>query len=147
MLLVYLLLRYFSFKVLPSSGKFRLVGGGVQLGPLGTAATNWPIAAWRIWWNEDWQGKPKYSEKTRPSATLSITNHTWLDPGTNPGRRGGKSATNRLSYGAALGASSFFWLSYSGFRVSCYNIVTCYLTVIAAQRLQWKLLSSHSDNS
>jgi hypothetical protein len=31
-----------------------------------------------------WQGKPKFSEKTCP------------------GRRGGKPATNRLSYGAAL---------------------------------------------
>jgi hypothetical protein len=28
-------------------------------------------------------------------------NPTWLDPGFNPGRRGGKPATNRLSYGAA----------------------------------------------
>jgi hypothetical protein len=32
---------------------------------------------------------------------LSTTNLTWLDPGANPGRRGGKPATNRLSYGAA----------------------------------------------
>jgi hypothetical protein len=22
---------------------------------------------WRIWWNDDWQGKPKYSEKTCPA--------------------------------------------------------------------------------
>jgi hypothetical protein len=67
----------------------------------------WPIVPapydrwwwlWRNWWNKDWQGKPKYSEKTCPSATLSTTNPTWL----NPGRRGGKPATNRLSYGAAL---------------------------------------------
>jgi hypothetical protein len=29
-----------------------------------------------FWWNEDWQGKPKYSEKTCPSATLSTTNPT-----------------------------------------------------------------------
>jgi hypothetical protein len=29
-------------------------------------------------------------------------NPTWLDPGLNPGRRGGKPATNRLNYGAAL---------------------------------------------
>jgi hypothetical protein len=43
-----------------------LVGGGVQLGPLGAAATDWPIIAcpgwlwlWKIWWNEDWQGKPR----------------------------------------------------------------------------------------
>jgi hypothetical protein len=53
---------------------------------------------WRIWWNEDWQGKPKYSEKTCPSATLSTTNPTWPDPG----RRGGKPATNCLSYGAVF---------------------------------------------
>jgi hypothetical protein len=26
---------------------------------------------------------------------------TWPDPGSNPGRRGGKPATNRLRYGAA----------------------------------------------
>jgi hypothetical protein len=56
---------------------------------------------WRIWWNH-WQGKPKYSEKTCPNATLSTTNPTWPDPGSNPGRRGGKPATNRFSYGAAL---------------------------------------------
>jgi hypothetical protein len=30
---------------------------------------------WRSWWNERfWQGKPKYSEKTYPDATLSTTN-------------------------------------------------------------------------
>jgi hypothetical protein len=34
---------------------------------------------WRIWWNDDWQGKPKYSEKTCPSATLSSTSPTWPD--------------------------------------------------------------------
>jgi hypothetical protein len=28
-------------------------------------------------------------------------NATWPDPGFNPGHRGGKPATNRLSYGAA----------------------------------------------
>jgi hypothetical protein len=44
---------------------------------------------WSNLWNEDWQGKPKYSEKTCPSATLSTTNPTWPDPGANPGRRGG----------------------------------------------------------
>jgi hypothetical protein len=31
---------------------------------------------------------------------LSTTNPTWLDPGSNPGRRGGKPATNCLGYGA-----------------------------------------------
>jgi hypothetical protein len=55
---------------------------------------------WRIWWNEEWQGKPKYSEKTCPIVSLSTTNPTWPDPGANPGRRGGKPGTNSLSYGA-----------------------------------------------
>jgi hypothetical protein len=50
-------------------------------------------------WNENWQGKPKYSEKTCPSATLFTTNSTSPDLGLNPGRRGGKPAINRLSYG------------------------------------------------
>jgi hypothetical protein len=49
----------------------------------------------------DWQGKPKYSEKTCPSAALSTTNPTCC-PDANLGRRGGKPATNRLSYGTAL---------------------------------------------
>jgi hypothetical protein len=70
----------------------------------------WPIVPapdnrwwwlWRNWWNEDWQGKLKYSEKTCPNAILSTTNPTWLDPSSNAGHRGGKPATNLLSYGAA----------------------------------------------
>jgi hypothetical protein len=40
-------------------------------------------------------------EKTCPSATLSTTNHTWTDPGSNPGLRGERPATNRLSHGTA----------------------------------------------
>jgi hypothetical protein len=56
--------------------------GGVRLSPLGTSATNWPIVSPRMIydecgstrWNENWQGEPKYSEKTGPSATLSTIN-------------------------------------------------------------------------
>jgi hypothetical protein len=51
---------------------------------------------------KNWKGKPKYSEKTCPSATLCTTKTTRLDLGSNQGRRGEKPATNRLSYGAAL---------------------------------------------
>jgi hypothetical protein len=47
------------------------------------------------------QGKPKYPEETCPSATLSITYPTWLDPGSNPDHRGGKPSTNRKSHGTA----------------------------------------------
>jgi hypothetical protein len=46
----------------------------VTLIPVGTPATVWPIVAatedrwwWWLWsnrWNANWQGKPKYSEKT-----------------------------------------------------------------------------------
>jgi hypothetical protein len=59
---------------------------------------------WSVWssrWNENWQGKPKYSEKTCPSAALSTTDATWHDLVSNPGRCCGKPATNRLSYGTA----------------------------------------------
>jgi hypothetical protein len=69
---------------------------------------------WSNWWNEDWQGKTKYSKKTCPSAILSTTNPTWPDPCANTGRRGGKPATNRLSYGAAN------WYLPS----SCYTFVS-----------------------
>jgi hypothetical protein len=86
------------------------ITSGVGLIPL-HCGQFWPIVPapddrwgwlWSNWWNEKRQGKPKYSEKTCPKATLSTTNHTWPDPGSNPGPRGGKPATNRLSYGAAL---------------------------------------------
>jgi hypothetical protein len=49
------------------------------------------------WWN-DWLRKPKYWEKTCPSATLFTTNPTRLYSSSNPGRRFGNSATNLLRY-------------------------------------------------
>jgi hypothetical protein len=51
---------------------------GVELCPL-YCGHFWPIVPapddrwgrlWSSWWNEDWQGKPKYSEKTRPAPLL-----------------------------------------------------------------------------
>jgi hypothetical protein len=63
----------------------------------------------RYWWNEDWQGKLKYSEKTCPSGTLSTTNPTWLDLDLNPGRRCGKPATNRFSCGVAWLYELYMW--------------------------------------
>jgi hypothetical protein len=84
----------------------------VMLSPLGTSANNWPIVPapdhrWRVWsgqWNENWEDKPKYSEKTCPSATLSTTNPTWLDLGSNQSRPDGNPVTNGLSYGTASDA-------------------------------------------
>jgi hypothetical protein len=81
----------------------------VRLSLLYTSATNWPIVPcpdggrwmWSSRRNENWKGKPKYSEKPCHCATLSIRNPTWPDLGSNPGRLGGKPETNRLSYGTA----------------------------------------------
>jgi hypothetical protein len=82
----------------------------MRLSLLGTSGTNWPIIPapddrWLWLWssrNENWRTKRKYSEKTCPSVTLSTTNPTWPDLVSNPGRRGGKPATNRLSYGCSV---------------------------------------------
>jgi hypothetical protein len=67
--------------------------------PMAYCTSPWWLWWWRKWWN-DWQGKPKYSEKTCPSTALSTTNTTCC-PNSNPGRRGEKPETNRLSYGTA----------------------------------------------
>jgi hypothetical protein len=89
------------------------IASGVGLSPL-YCGHFWPIVQapddrwgwlWSNWWNEDWQGKQKYSEKTYPNATFSTTNPTWPDPGSNLGHRGEKPATNRLSYGVASRSS------------------------------------------
>jgi hypothetical protein len=55
--------------------------------------------------------------KTCPSATLSTTNPTWTDPESNPGLRGERPATNRLSHGTAhrvwlhvTGTQQLYWL-------------------------------------
>jgi hypothetical protein len=90
---------------------FLVSWGGVRLSTLGMSATNWPIVLapddrwWRMWsslWNENWQGKPKYSEKTCPSASLSTTNPTWLDLVSKPSHHNEKSATKRLKCGTAF---------------------------------------------
>jgi hypothetical protein len=79
----------------------------VGLSPLGTAATSGlfykphvmmiveQLVEWRL------AGETEVLEKTCSSATLSTIYPTWLDPGSNQGRRGGKPAINRLSYDAA----------------------------------------------
>jgi hypothetical protein len=65
---------------------------GVGLSPLGTSPTVAQVPDdewWWVWysrWN-DWHGKPNYSDKTCLSATLSTTNPTWPNAGSNPSRR------------------------------------------------------------
>jgi hypothetical protein len=76
--------KYIAFSRILLNIDFFKYLGGVRLSPLGTSATNWPIVPapgdrwWWVWssrWNENWQGKPKYWEKTCPSATLSTTKY------------------------------------------------------------------------
>jgi hypothetical protein len=40
--------------------------------------------------------------ETRPSANMSTTNSTWADLGANPGLRGERPASNRLSHITAV---------------------------------------------
>jgi hypothetical protein len=81
-----------------------IVGGGVQFGPLNTAATNRPIVPapgdyddGEIVGMMDWQVIMSYAVTTWPSAALSTTNPTCC-PDADLGRRGAKPATKRLSY-------------------------------------------------
>jgi hypothetical protein len=54
-------------------------------------------------WNDILTGENRRTRrKTCPSATLSTTNPTWIDPGAKPGLRGERPATNDLSHGTAL---------------------------------------------
>jgi hypothetical protein len=93
----------------------RVVGGGVQLGPRGTSVTNWPIVSARVimimenlveWWLA---GETEVLGVNLPQCHFvhHKSHMTW--PGANPGRSGGNSAINRLSYGTAL--RNFCWLS------------------------------------
>jgi hypothetical protein len=83
------------------------VGGGVQLGPLDTAATNRPIAPAQGDYDDGETGGMMFgrghrSTRRKPAPMLLCppqTPHACSDA--NPGRHGGKPATNRLSYGMA----------------------------------------------
>jgi hypothetical protein len=47
-------------------------------------------------------GETEVLGENLPSATLSTTNPTWIDPGANPGFRGERPVTNNLSHGKTL---------------------------------------------
>jgi hypothetical protein len=98
---------FFSFLRWGETESTRYVG---HYWPIVPAPDDWWWWLWSDWWN-NWQGKPKYSEKTCLSTTLSTTNPTWPDPDSNPGRRGGKPTTNHLSYCTALLFRSYYRIS------------------------------------
>jgi hypothetical protein len=53
-------------------------------------------------WKDIDRGKPRVLRETCLSANLSTTTPTWTAMGANPGLRGEKPATNRLSCGTAI---------------------------------------------
>jgi hypothetical protein len=80
------------------------------LGPLGTSATDWPIVPTPGDCDDGEFGGMKTCGENRSTRRTPAPHHFVYhkshlpDPGSNLDRRGGKPATNRLSYGAALGA-------------------------------------------
>jgi hypothetical protein len=56
--------------------------------------------------------------KTCPSATLSTTNHTWNDPGSNPGFRGGN---NCVSHGTDFAQTA---TNQSAFLCRCFSKIS-----------------------
>jgi hypothetical protein len=84
-----------------------IMGGGVQLGPLGTAVTNRPTVPAPGDYDDakigGMFGRGNRSTRRKPVPMPLCppqTPHAY--PEANPGRRGGKPATNRLSYGTAF---------------------------------------------
>jgi hypothetical protein len=73
--------------------------------------------------------------KTCPSATLSIKNPTWTDPESNPGLRGERPATNRLSHGTAtsIKLTSVIYGFYIGVRICVIYLSEFTLSEILAQ--------------
>jgi hypothetical protein len=130
---------------------FLVSWGGVRLSPLGI----WPLfgllyqsqmmmmMSVEQLWNENWQGKPKYSEKTYPSATLSTTNPTWSDLGLNLGHHSGKPVANHLSYDTTFMSVSFHLFLVYGqlfpFLLEFFPFYVC-----SCMRSLWSLVSSHS---
>jgi hypothetical protein len=52
-------------------------------------------------WNKIDGGKPKYSGENLSQCHFVHQNPTWTDLGSNPGLRGERPSTNRLSHGTA----------------------------------------------
>jgi hypothetical protein len=79
--------------------KIRLVGGGVQLGPLGTAATDWPIALSPGDYDGEFGGM-KFGTGYR-NTQKNLPQRHFVHHKSHLTRRW-EAATNRLSYGVAL---------------------------------------------
>lgn len=122
---------------------------GVRPSPLDTSATIWPVVlaidnswfwVWTSGYNE-WQGKPKYSEKTCFSPAFSTTKQTWCD--LNLGCRGWKPVTDCLSYGVAS-ITITYWLFLSIISIITHS--DCQICHIwpHASNLHYRTLSTTS---
>ena len=60
--------------------------------------------------------------KTCPTATLSTINLTWTDQGSNPGIRGERPATNRLSLGTAQFCDTALLYKYAQYSEKHYRL-------------------------
>jgi hypothetical protein len=86
----------FGWRVSSSEG-----GVGLRQAASGPSAQPWMIDDDECWALGRMSGRANRSTwiKPTPAPFLSTTIPTWSDPGSNPVRRGGKPATNRLSCG------------------------------------------------
>jgi hypothetical protein len=84
--------------------KIGIVGGGVQLGPLGTAATNRPIVPAPSDYDDGEIGGMMIGRGNRSTRRKAASVPLCLPqtPYALPGREPGKPVTNRLSYGTAM---------------------------------------------
>jgi hypothetical protein len=107
---------------------FLVSWGGVRLESLGTSATNWPMyQPWMIDDDDDDEcgavrgmriGRGNRSTRKKPAPVPLCPPQIPHDLGSNPGRRGGKPTTNRLSYGMALSLECYSLLLSAYFRYS-----------------------------
>jgi hypothetical protein len=74
-----------------------LILGRCETEPFCTWAVDVPLyqphvraVKWSIWWNVNWQRKPKYMDKSFPSATQATTNPIYNERGLNSSHLGGK---------------------------------------------------------
>jgi hypothetical protein len=98
---------YVTSSILHSVFLIGIEGGEVQLGPLGTAATNRPIVQASGDYDDEiggmMAGRGNGSTRRKPAPVpLCPSQIPHACPDAKPDRRGGKPTTNRLSYGTAF---------------------------------------------